>query len=70
LWFILQQHHYVDYMAFDGGMFSELEKGLETSRHGLIVVISWHLPGGTEENHEKLQSGELESQPRFKPSVF
>jgi hypothetical protein len=57
-------------MAFDGVMFNELEKDLEGSRHGLIVVISWHLPGGIEENHEKLQSGELESQPRFKPSVF
>jgi hypothetical protein len=25
--------------------------------HQLIVVLSWHLPGGTEENHEKPQSG-------------
>jgi hypothetical protein len=49
---------------------SELEKDLARSRHGLTVVIFWHLPGGTEQNHEKLQSGELEPQPRFKPSVF
>jgi hypothetical protein len=57
-------------MAFDGGMFSDLEKDLEGSRYGLIVVIYWHLPGGTEVNHEKLQSAELKSQLRFKLNVF
>jgi hypothetical protein len=25
--------------------------------HGLIKVISWHLPGGIEENHRKPQAG-------------
>jgi hypothetical protein len=30
-------------------------------------VLSWHLPGGTEENHEKPQSGLLVSRPRFNP---
>jgi hypothetical protein len=25
----------------------------EESDHGLLVVISWHLRGGTEDNHEK-----------------
>jgi hypothetical protein len=27
-------------------------------------VLSWHLPWETEENHEKLQLGQLESQPQ------
>jgi hypothetical protein len=30
---------------------------LEGSRNGLIKVVTWHLPGETEENHEKIQTG-------------
>jgi hypothetical protein len=30
-------------------------------------VLSWHSPGGTEKNHEKPQSGEPVSGPRFEP---
>jgi hypothetical protein len=29
------------------------EKHLEGSCHDLIEVLSWHLPGGTDENHRK-----------------
>jgi hypothetical protein len=32
-------------------------KDMEGSGHGLIKVLPWHLPGGTEENREKPQSG-------------
>jgi hypothetical protein len=35
----------------------EHEKDLEGTNRGLIKVLSQHLPGGTEENHEKPQSG-------------
>jgi hypothetical protein len=34
-------------------MTDELERILEASSHGLVEVLSWHLPGGTEKNHEK-----------------
>jgi hypothetical protein len=34
-------------------MNNELERIFEESCHGLIEVLSWHLPGGTEENHGK-----------------
>jgi hypothetical protein len=29
---------------------------MEGSGLGLIDILSWHLPGGTEENHEKICS--------------
>jgi hypothetical protein len=32
-------------------------KDMEGCGHGLIVVLSLHLRGGTEENHENRQSG-------------
>lgn len=32
-------------------------KGLEERGCGPITVLSKHLPGGTEDNHEKSQSG-------------
>jgi hypothetical protein len=31
--------------------------GFGRKAHGLIKVLSWHLPGMTEENHKKLKSG-------------
>jgi hypothetical protein len=31
-----------------------LEKDLEARHHGLIEVVSWHLPRETEENNGKL----------------
>jgi hypothetical protein len=34
---------------------------LEQNSHGLCEVLSWDLPGGTDENHEKPQSGQLVS---------
>jgi hypothetical protein len=30
-------------------------KDLEGNDHGLIEVLFWHLPGGTEENHKRTQ---------------
>jgi hypothetical protein len=32
---------------------SQIRKDLEGNSHGLIKVLSWHLPGKTEENHKK-----------------
>jgi hypothetical protein len=32
-------------------------KDMKGSGHGLFKVLSWHFLGGTEENHEKPQSG-------------
>jgi hypothetical protein len=34
-----------------------LRQDLKGRNHGLIKVLSQHLPGGTEENHKELQSG-------------
>jgi hypothetical protein len=34
-----------------------LGKDLEGSGRGLIKVLSWRLPGGTEENHVNLEPG-------------
>jgi hypothetical protein len=34
-------------------------KDSEGSGHSPVMVLYLHLPGGTEENYEKLQSGEL-----------
>jgi hypothetical protein len=45
-------------------------KDLEKSSYGLNEVLFCHFPEGTEENHERSQSGQLKSQLRFKPSIF
>jgi hypothetical protein len=34
-----------------------------------FTVLSQHLPGGTEENHEKPQSGLLVAGPRYEPRI-
>jgi hypothetical protein len=39
-------------------------KGLEGTGRGLIRIISWKLPGGTEENHKRLASEYLIFRPR------
>jgi hypothetical protein len=46
---------YLDYVAPKGRMAGEWFNGksLEGSSHALIDVLSWHLPGQAEENHEK-----------------
>jgi hypothetical protein len=50
-----------DYMGLNDGMIREYSTGkdVEGTGHGLIVVLSQHLPGGIEENHETPQSGWL-----------
>jgi hypothetical protein len=44
-------------------------KNLKRSSIG-IIEISQHLPGGTEENHEKRQSTYYVSRPIFEPITF
>jgi hypothetical protein len=41
-------------------------KDLVRSDHGLIEISFHNLPGGTDENHKKPQSGQLASQPIIK----
>jgi hypothetical protein len=36
---------------------------------GLIEVLSWHLPGWTEEKHGNYHSGQPMTWPRFKPGI-
>jgi hypothetical protein len=43
---------------------------VEGSGHSLIGVLSMHLPGGTEDNHEIPHSGYSASRPRFEPGDF
>ena len=38
-----------------GTVIDENSKWFEKNGHGVIEVLFWHLPGGTEEGHEKLQ---------------
>jgi hypothetical protein len=49
------------------GQNNVLEMGLEENGHGLIQIISEHLPGLTEENHENLWPVERS---RFEPRVI
>jgi hypothetical protein len=44
-----------------------MENVLEHSGRGLIHVVSLHLSGGTEEDHEKRQTAQLMSEPRYEP---
>jgi hypothetical protein len=46
-------------------MNDELGKDLKGSSCHLIRVLSWHMSGGAEENHEKPQSGYPVSQLRL-----
>jgi hypothetical protein len=34
-----------------------------------ILILFWHLPGGTEKNHETPQLGELVIWARFEPHI-
>jgi hypothetical protein len=43
---------------------------MERSDCGLIDVLSWHLSGETDKNHEKLQLRERVYQLGFKPRTF
>jgi hypothetical protein len=45
-------------------------KNLEGNNLGLIEILFWHSPGGTEENDEKFQSGKPVSQPIFEPGTL
>jgi hypothetical protein len=44
--------------------------GLKGIAHGPSGVLSWHMPTGTEENHEKPQSAWHTPQLRFRPVHF
>jgi hypothetical protein len=56
LWFT-SQHCISNYTASNSRVTGELTgKDLEGSSHGLIKVISLHLPGRNEEKYKKLQS--------------
>jgi len=39
------------------GSIQQVEQGKERCAHGLIKILSWHLPRGTEKNQEMPQSG-------------
>jgi hypothetical protein len=43
---------------------------LEGIAHGPSGVLSWHMPSGTNKNHEKPQSAWLVPQPRFGTEHF
>jgi hypothetical protein len=45
------------------------EEDMEGSGCRIIKVLSQYLPGGTEENRSKPQSGRLASSPRLQPST-
>jgi hypothetical protein len=47
----------------------ELSKNLEGNGHGLIKILSWHLPGRMKENHKTLQPGYLASQLRVELNI-
>jgi hypothetical protein len=42
-------------------------KGLQGGGRGLTEVLPQHLPGGTEEKPQNLQSGQLETRSRIEP---
>jgi hypothetical protein len=42
-------------------MMERLERILKEAVHGFIKALSWHMPGGPEENNYKPQSRELMS---------
>jgi hypothetical protein len=44
-------------------------KNLDRSDRGITEVLSQHLPGGTEEHHEKPESGQTVFRPKFEPSL-
>jgi hypothetical protein len=43
---------------------------MEESNRAVIEILSLLLPGGTEENQAKLQSGYLMSQRKFDPNTY
>jgi hypothetical protein len=43
--------------------------GLKGRSHGLVALLSWNLPKGTDKNHEKPQSGWPIDQPKLKPVI-
>jgi hypothetical protein len=47
----------------------ELEKIWKEAVMAYFKVLSWHSPGGTEENHDKPQSEQPDSGPRFEPGT-
>jgi hypothetical protein len=51
-------------------MFGLENNELEGSRHHLTEILPWHLPGGSEEDYKKPQSGQPMSCLRFKLSTF
>jgi hypothetical protein len=58
LWVILWCCQNLDYIASKVRMAEKwwVRKDLEGNDNGLIEVLFWHLPGGTEENHKKSES--------------
>jgi hypothetical protein len=52
----------------NGRSIGELKKDIEESGCGLIGVLLQDFPGGTGENHENSQSGQLSSQLRTPPT--
>jgi hypothetical protein len=62
----------LDYIASNERVTEErwIGKDLEGRGHGLIEVLSEHLPRGTEENHWEPQSGSSMSLTKFEPSTF
>jgi hypothetical protein len=48
-------------------MNNELERICKEAVEAQFKILSWHLPGGTEESHEKPQSGKPISGSTFEP---
>jgi hypothetical protein len=56
---ILRYCQWADYMALNGRMIDEwqIRKDFKGNSHDMIKVLSWHLPGRTEENHKEPRCG-------------
>jgi hypothetical protein len=70
--FIWGHCQYLDCIMSSGTMIHEcwIRKNLEKSDSGQVEVPFRHIPGGTENNHEKPQSGQPTSQQKLEPCTL